>query len=77
MDSHLHDEAARRGVSAAELARTILEERLLANGSRASRAESSNDEWKQEFRAWVESHRGLPTLPDEAFRRESMYGNRG
>lgn len=40
-------------------------------------AKATPQEWTQAFSAWVEHHRGLalPSLPDEAISRESIYGD--
>ena len=35
------------------------------------------EEWIQRFRAWAESHEGLPELAPDAFEREHFYGDRG
>lgn len=34
---------------------------------------ASTEEWVASFKQWVESHTDGPNLPNEAFRRESIY----
>ncbi|MBD2577176.1 hypothetical protein [Oscillatoria sp. FACHB-1406] len=54
-------------------------EQLVVNVDSPFYATATPQEWSLAFRDWVESHRilNLPTLPDEAISRESIYGERG
>jgi hypothetical protein len=76
LESKLREEASRRGITAEDCVKVLLEERLL-NGSLPIPVARTSEERKRAFRAWAESHRGLPTLPEEAFKRASFYGERG
>jgi plasmid stability protein len=72
LDRRLREAAARKGISAEECARMLLEEGLL-NGPRAAEpgAATSQDR-KRRLSRWIEANRGLPSLPEEAFRRASF-----
>jgi hypothetical protein len=76
LEGKLQEEAEKRGVAAEELARTLLEERLLsADGSPLWERPV---EWQKAFDEWIASQdpRRRP-LPDEATSRDSFYGDRG
>lgn len=76
LEEKLQEEADKRGVRAEELARTLLEERLLS--SAGSPLWERLADWEQAFDEFIASqdpHR--PTLSDAAMSRESFYGERG
>jgi predicted transcriptional regulator len=74
LEERLRAAAERQGVAPEKLALNAIEEKLppdpmkrvLWNGMTV-------EEWIRETRAWVESRPPGPSLPDEAFSRESMY----
>lgn len=39
--------------------------------------ENVAEERKRRLQQWIDSNRGLPVLPDQAFHRSSFYGERG
>jgi hypothetical protein len=48
------------------------------NDGRPLYEKASPEEWARAFREWAESHTDkLPSLPDEAISRESIYEGRG
>jgi hypothetical protein len=80
VESRLRREAERQGLEAGEYARRLIEHQLPSQQvTRQSLWETlTPDEWKREFRAWIESHDPTkPPLPPEAFERASFYGERG
>jgi hypothetical protein len=84
LQARLQEEAARRGLAVEECAQRLLEDRLVspsADGQipAALHETVSAELWKREFRAWVDSHKGLELIPlsDESLRRESIYEDRG
>jgi hypothetical protein len=76
LETRLREEAAKQGISAEEYARILLEEQLL-NGPSPMQRGNTPQERKRRLSEWIESNRGLPTLPDEAFQRASFYDERG
>jgi predicted transcriptional regulator len=76
LEDRLQEEAEKRGVAAEELARTLLEERLLSPAGHP--LWEKPEEWEQAFDQWIASQDpGRPPLPEEAMSRESFYGDRG
>ena len=78
VEGRLRREAARKGVSAADLAATILSDHLADAPSPAEAAApfydtASPEEWNAEFDAWIQSHEGGVSLPESAMTRESFY----
>jgi hypothetical protein len=72
LENRLREEAARKGIAAEEYARILLEERLLNGPSPTGRGHTPQER-KRRLSHWIESNRGLPTLPAEAFQRASFY----
>jgi len=77
----LQAEAAKRGLSAADFAASILSERLdlaSTNGSNVAPFydTATHEEWVKAFDSWVNSHEGGPSLPESALTRESIYQGR-
>lgn len=74
LEKRLRAAAERQGVEPENLALSAIEEKLppdpmkrvLWNGMTV-------EEWIRESRAWAESHRNWPVLPDVAMDRESIY----
>ena len=77
LEKKLQEAAERRQLPAAEYARVLVETALGDIPSGPLFRTASPEEWRRVFHAWVETHRDLPILPDEAFSRESIYGDRG
>ena len=78
LEERLQHEAARQGVASELYARQLLEERLLPTQELPFWARASREEWVKAFNEWMDSHDpNLPPLPDEAYSRESFYGERG
>jgi hypothetical protein len=77
LENRLREEAARKGIPAEEYARMLLEEQLLNRPQPSEPGKTTPQERKQRLSYWIESNRGLPTLPDEAFQRASFYDERG
>ncbi len=76
VEKRLQHEAKQRGVASELYARQLLEEKLLPASATAS--QKSPQERVKAFNEWVNSHDpNLPPLPDEAYERESFYGERG
>lgn len=76
LEGRLQEEAARRGVAAEELARTLLEGLLLSPAE--SPLWERPSEWERSFDEWIASQDpGRAVLPEEAMSRESFYGDRG
>lgn len=77
--AHLRAEATRRNKSAEDYAREVLERELPLNEPLPFWATATKEEWLRAFHEWIESHRGmnLPVLPEEAYSRESIYGDKG
>ena len=75
LQTRLREEATEKGLTAEDYARMLLEERLLDGPEAAHRLTPA--ERKRRLDDWIESHRGLPTLPEEAFHRDFYYGERG
>jgi len=73
----LRNEAAKRGVSAAEYAIAILLTHLEPKVNDSEEvpfyATATTEEWNKAFDAWVGSHATGPSLPDSALTRESYY----
>jgi len=81
VEGKLRREAQRRGLSAADLAATILSAHL--GPAQASETEAAPfyatatpEQWIAEFDTWVDSHAGGRSLPDSALTRESFYEGR-
>lgn len=72
VEEALRSEARRRGVKPEELASHWIAE--LASPTAVKSLE--HEEWVRRTRAWSESHRHWPTLPDTAMERESFYEDR-
>jgi hypothetical protein len=66
IEGWLQREAARRGVTPAELVRELL---ALHQPPR----EAQPDDWMQAFNAWVDSHPRRAPLPADAFTRDNFY----
>ena len=80
VESRLRGEAAKEGVEAGEYARRLIEQHLPVpeTGKKSLWETLTPEEWKREFRAWIDSHDPTkPPLPPEAFERASFYGDRG
>jgi hypothetical protein len=79
LEERLVREAEKQGVTASEYALRLIEPQLQRQEERKSLWETlTPDEWKREFRAWIESHDPTkPPLPPEALERASFYGERG
>jgi Protein of unknown function (DUF3866) len=80
LEERLRREAEKRGLTVSEYTRHLIEQQLPARREeRKSLWETlTPDEWKREFRAWVDSHDATkPPLPPEALERASFYGDRG
>jgi hypothetical protein len=77
LENRLRAEAARKGIPAEEYARMLLEEQLLNGPQPTERGKITPQDRKQWLNHWIQSNRGLPTLPDEAFERASFYDERG
>ncbi len=76
LEGRLQEEAARRGVLAEDLARKLLEERLLSPAG--SPLWERPGEWEKAFDDWIASQNPKrPPLSEEAITRESFYGDRG
>jgi hypothetical protein len=79
VEERLIREAGREGLNAGEYAVRLITRQLSPEPRRKSLMETlSPEEWRREFRAWVESHDPeKPPLPPEATERASFYGERG
>jgi hypothetical protein len=79
LEKRLLHEASRRGLDASELVRRLIEPQLATTNQWAPlEGHHSPEEWKAQFRAWLDSHDATkPPLPEEAFERASFYGERG
>lgn len=78
VEEQLRREAEQQGMASETYARQLLEERLLPAQELPFWARASREEWLQAFNEWMDSHdANLPPLPDEAYNRESFYGERG
>lgn len=80
--SRLQREAERHGLAVDQFVRTLLVDRtdgMPAADPRPFPKKAGSEDWKREFRAWVESHQGLKLRPlsDEELRREYLYEDRG
>ncbi len=76
LEARLQHEAERQGMASELYARQLLEEQLLP--TRTTSSQRSPQEWAKAFNEWVNGHDpNLPPLPDEAYERESFYGERG
>ena len=73
IEATLRAEADRSGVDPGEYAARLIEERLIFA---SQPAKLGHEEWIRRTRAWAESHRHWPLLPDEAYERESFYEDR-
>ncbi len=83
LEQRLHELAARRGMSAEQYARMVLEVLMRAQIDPTEQdlpfyITATPEEWRREFHAWIESLKsiGAPPIPDEALRRESLYEDR-
>jgi hypothetical protein len=79
VEGRLKQEAAKRGVPAAEYAVDILALHLGPQDEGAGApfyATATAEEWDREFDAWVDSHPVRTPLPDSALTRESIYEGR-
>jgi hypothetical protein len=79
LEERLRREAEKHGLTASEYTRHLIEQQLPPQAARKSLWETlTPDEWKREFRAWVDSHDATrPPLPPEALERANFYGDRG
>jgi hypothetical protein len=80
VEDRLVREAAKHGLSAGEYACRLIEQQLppQQHQKKSLWETLTPDEWKREFRAWVDSHDATkPPLPPEALERASFYGDRG
>ncbi len=78
-ERRLADEAGRRGVDAAWLARTLIRKGLPPGGPSVAtpRAPVDPADWVRQFLEWVGSHDPrTPVPPPEAYDREKLYGDR-
>jgi hypothetical protein len=76
IESRLREEAARQGQDVAEYVKALVKEKLGGRVRQPFYARATKEEWLQTFNAWLDSHDpNLPALPDEAYRRESFYGD--
>ena len=46
---------------------------IIAAAPEVALQELSNEQWQKEFEEWLDGLPDLPTLPDEALSRESIY----
>jgi len=81
VEAKLRREAQRCGLSAADLAATILSAHLgtaSVNGTDKAPfyATATSEEWLAEFHAWIDSHEGGRSLSESALTRESFYEGR-
>jgi hypothetical protein len=76
VEARLVEEAGRRRLSVADFVRDLVATGLPTGPRPPFFKTATPEEWKQVFHDWVESHHGAPTLPPEAFERESMYEGR-
>jgi hypothetical protein len=72
LENRLREEAARKGITAEEYARLLLEEGLLNGAQAAEPGKITPLDRKRRLSHWIEANRGLPSLPEEAFQRASF-----
>ncbi|HWE37206.1 MAG TPA: hypothetical protein VG406_11625 [Isosphaeraceae bacterium] len=84
LEARLSEEAARRGISTEEYARTLLEGALgwpaaTPEGGRPFYETATPEEWEREFDAMIEElgDETTPVIPMELLRREHLYEDRG
>lgn len=80
LETRLRREAEKLGLDASGYALRLIERQLppQAEKEKSLWETLTPEEWKREFRAWIESHDpAKPPLPPEAFERASFYGERG
>jgi hypothetical protein len=77
LEARLREEAARRGVDAEALALESIENSVRPPDEEYGYLQRTltPEEWSRSAREWVESNRGIPIPPDEAFDRESIYAD--
>jgi predicted transcriptional regulator len=77
LEKKLQEAAERRQLPPVEYARAVIEDCLKSEPEAEPFWKTATpEEWEREFRAWADSHDGLPVLSDEALTRESIYGHR-
>lgn len=78
-EAWLKVEATRRNQSPEEYAKTVLERQLPLEEPLPFWATATTEEWLKAFHEWIDSHEdmNLPVLPEEAYSRESIYGDEG
>ena len=78
VEGRLKKEADKRGLSAADLAVSILSENLPSAGKNSAPfyETATPEEWAAELDAWINSHEGGVSLPESALTRESFYEGR-
>ena len=65
-------QAKAQGVSVDALLRKVVLE-IIAARPHVQSKELTSEQWEKEFEAWLDSLADIPTLPDEAISRESVY----
>ena len=78
----LREVASKRGLTAEQYAMMVLEV-LIKTRTESSEQEipfyltATDEEWEKQLQDWIdEFDASVPTLPDEALRRENMYEDR-
>jgi hypothetical protein len=75
LEARLREEAGRRGLDTADLARQLIEQLLPEPAVQYGYLQRTltPEEWIRQTREWSESHRDWPVLPPEAYERASFY----
>lgn len=71
-EAALAAQAEAQGVSVNSLLRKAVLE-IIAAPPHGGSHELSAEQWEKEFEAWLDSLADIPTLSDEAIRRENVY----
>jgi hypothetical protein len=80
VEVRVRDEAARRGLSAVDYVRHLIETSVLASADGELPpfyTTATPEEWERSFREWAAGHdTSAPPIPLEALRREHLYEGR-